>query len=166
MLQVLILRLCAIYACCSRPGEGKDTVKAVDGVDFDVRAGETFGIIGGSGSGKTTLARALVPPSAISAEILHHGLDPATLRGAAFLRTPPRLSDRVSGSPTLQVNPRITIFDNAIEPAEIMRDGSDEFLPQGRFRRAAASVRRASSASPHPHQLSGGQNNASISRGY
>jgi len=36
------------------------TVKAVDGVSFDVRRGETFGIIGESGSGKTTIGRALV----------------------------------------------------------------------------------------------------------
>ena len=36
------------------------TVKAVDGVNFDVRRGETFGIIGESGSGKTTIGRALV----------------------------------------------------------------------------------------------------------
>ena len=56
------------------------TVKAVDGVSFDVRRGETFGIIGESGSGKTTIGRALVfllKPTA--GAILHNGLDPQAL---------------------------------------------------------------------------------------
>jgi ABC-type oligopeptide transport system ATPase subunit len=61
------------------------TVKAVDGVDFDVRRGETFGIIGESGSGKTTIGRALVfllKPSA--GAILHDGLDPLALPRRQF----------------------------------------------------------------------------------
>ena len=61
------------------------TVKAVDGVNFDVRRGETFGIIGESGSGKTTIGRALVfllKPSAGS--ILHDGIDPLALSRAGF----------------------------------------------------------------------------------
>jgi ABC-type oligopeptide transport system ATPase subunit len=66
------------------------TVKAVDGVDFDVRRGETFGIIGESGSGKTTIGRALVfllKPSA--GAILHNGVDPlATTRSSSRTRTP------------------------------------------------------------------------------
>ena len=56
------------------------TVKAVDGVNFDVRRGETFGIIGESGSGKTTIGRALVflqTPTA--GAILHNGIDPQSL---------------------------------------------------------------------------------------
>src|SRR5690606_41961873 len=61
-------------------GDGAETVKAIDGVSFEVRAGETFGIIGESGSGKTTLGRALVSllqPSGGSIEL--DGVDLRTL---------------------------------------------------------------------------------------
>src|SRR5215469_13247357 len=62
---------------------GSDTVKAIDGVDFDVYAGETLGIIGESGSGKTTLGRALVSLiSPSEGQILHDGVDPGSLRGS------------------------------------------------------------------------------------
>src|SRR4026208_2130964 len=69
----------------SQPSDRRATVKAVDGVDFDVRRGETFGIIGESGSGKTTIGRALVflmQPSA--GAILHDGLDPLALPRRQF----------------------------------------------------------------------------------
>ncbi len=75
------------------------TVKAVDGVNFDVRRGETFGIIGESGSGKTTIGRALVfllKPSA--GAILHDGLDPLALSRAAIPEPSPRLPDHLPGS--------------------------------------------------------------------
>ena len=74
------------------------TVKAVDGVNFDVRRGETFGIIGESGSGKTTIGRALVfllKPSA--GAILHNGIDPQTLPRQAVPEPPPRLPDHLPG---------------------------------------------------------------------
>ena len=41
-------------------GRGSGTVKAVDGVSFEVRAGETFAIVGESGCGKSTIARLLL----------------------------------------------------------------------------------------------------------
>src|SRR5207249_6117251 len=58
----------------------RGTLRAIDGVSFDVRRGETFGIIGESGSGKTTVGRALVllqKPTA--GAILHDGRNPMTL---------------------------------------------------------------------------------------
>src|SRR5260370_18254205 len=61
------------------------TVKAVDGVSFDVRRGETFGIIGESGSGKTTTGRPLgflLKPSA--GAILHDGAGPIPLPRQPF----------------------------------------------------------------------------------
>ena len=53
----------------------QQTVKAIDGISFDVMPGETFGVIGASGSGKTTLGRALVgllPPT--EGSILHDSI--------------------------------------------------------------------------------------------
>jgi oligopeptide/dipeptide ABC transporter ATP-binding protein len=137
--------------------QGRDTVKAVDGVDFDVRAGETFGIIGESGSGKTTLARALVSLIApTEGQILHDGLDPATLRGAAF-RAHRRDYQIVFQDPNAALNPRMSILDSVIEPAEIMRDGTDESRRKAGFAVLARVGLPRELASRYPHQLSGGQ---------
>jgi len=137
--------------------DGRGTVKAVDGVDFDVHAGETLGIIGESGSGKTTLGRALVSLVApTEGHILHDGLDPATLHGAAF-RAHRRDYQIVFQDPNAALNPRMTVLGSVIEPAEIMRDGTDE------SRRKAGLALLARVGLPHelsgryPHQLSGGQ---------
>jgi oligopeptide/dipeptide ABC transporter ATP-binding protein len=136
---------------------GKDTVKAVDGVDFDVRTGETFGIIGESGSGKTTLGRALVSLVApTEGRILHDGLDPTTLRGAAF-REHRRDYQIVFQDPNAALNPRMTILDSVIEPAEVVKDGTDESRRKAGFALLARVGLPRELASRYPHQLSGGQ---------
>lgn len=137
--------------------DGRDTVKAIDGMDFDVRTGETFGIIGESGSGKTTLGRALVsllPPT--EGKILHDGTDPANLTTERF-RAHRRDYQIIFQDPNAALNPRMTIIDSIVEPMEIMREGD----AASRRRRGIAMLDRvglsAEAADRYPHQLSGGQ---------
>ncbi|WP_093761201.1 oligopeptide/dipeptide ABC transporter ATP-binding protein [Tardiphaga sp. OK245] len=137
--------------------DGRDTVKAIDGMDFEVRAGETFGIIGESGSGKTTLGRALVsllPPS--HGQILHDGTDPAALGASAF-RKHRRDYQIIFQDPNAALNPRMTIIDSVVEPLEIMGEGDHA----SRHRRGIEVLERvglaAEAADRYPHQLSGGQ---------
>ncbi|SNT63470.1 peptide/nickel transport system ATP-binding protein [Tardiphaga sp. OK246] len=137
--------------------DGRDTVKAIDGMDFEVRAGETFGIIGESGSGKTTLGRALVsllPPS--HGQILHDGTDPAALSTSAF-RKHRRDYQIIFQDPNAALNPRMTIIDSVVEPLEIMGEGDHA----SRHRRGIEVLERvglaAEAADRYPHQLSGGQ---------
>ena len=85
------------------------TVKAVDGVNFDVRRGETFGIIGESGSGKTTIGRTLVfllKPSA--GAILHGGIDPLALPRKKF-QNHRRDYQIIFQDPNAALNPRMEI---------------------------------------------------------
>ena len=133
------------------------TVKAIDGVSFDVFAGETFGIIGESGSGKTTLGRALVSllkPTA--GTIRHAGTDLATL-SAAQLRQERRHYQIVFQDPSAALNPRQTILDSVCEPLEIQGGLSRSerearaIETLGRVGIAAEYARR------YPHMLSGGQ---------
>lgn len=136
---------------------GRDAVRAVDGVDFDVWAGETFGIIGESGSGKTTLGRALVSlitPS--TGRILHDSIDPITLRGGRF-RAHRRDYQIVFQDPNAALNPRMTILDSVIEPLVIAGVDDD----QARRRDGLAMLMRVGLAPEladrYPHQISGGQ---------
>ena len=133
------------------------TVKAVDGVSFDVHAGETFGVIGESGSGKTTLGRALVSLLAPSAgTILHEGVDLATLSRSA-LRERRRNYQIVFQDPNAALNPRQRILDSVCEPLEIA-GGHDR---AARERIALDTLARVGIApeyaARYPHMLSGGQ---------
>ena len=133
------------------------TVKAVDGVDFDVRRGETFGIIGESGSGKTTIGRALVfllKPSA--GAILHNGVDPLALPRRQF-QSHRRDYQIIFQDPNAALNPRMTILSSVLEPLELAREGNRA----ERLRRAREAMDRVGLPQDvgdrYPHQLSGGQ---------
>ncbi|MBK1664432.1 oligopeptide ABC transporter ATP-binding protein OppF [Rhodospirillum rubrum] len=137
---------------------GPLALKAVDGVSFDVAAGETLGIVGESGCGKSTLGRALlqlIPPT--SGEVVWLGRDIAGLRSRA-MRPLRRDLQIIFQDPLASLDPRMTIGDIIAEPlithhpemtAETLRQRvramMDEvgLLPQMLNR--------------YPHEFSGGQ---------
>lgn len=133
------------------------TVKAVDGVSFDIRPGETFGIIGESGSGKTTLGRALAGLlKATDGHIRYQGREPAAL-SKAEQRQIRRDYQIIFQDPHAALNPRMTILQSVMEPMEILRDGD----ARQRQRVAKEALERvglpAEIGKRYPHELSGGQ---------
>ena len=135
---------------------GRETVKAVDGISFDVHAGETFGVIGESGSGKTTLGRALVSliePTA--GRVLHDGVDPRTLGRAAW-RTHRRDWQIVFQDPHASLNPRMRIVDSVAEPLDIA-GGERRANRQAALESLTRVGLAPEVAERYPHQLSGGQ---------
>ncbi|MEU1398025.1 dipeptide ABC transporter ATP-binding protein [Micromonospora zamorensis] len=133
-------------------------VKAVDGVSFGLRAGETLGVVGESGCGKSTLARVLMnleKPTAGS--VVYKGQDTAKLSGAA-LRRLRRQIQLVMQDPYTSLNPRMTVGDLLGEPFEI----HPEVAPKGSRRAKVRELLDLVGLNPehinrYPHQFSGGQ---------
>src|ERR1035437_2336935 len=135
-----------------------DTFTAVDGVSFQVTAGETFAVVGESGCGKTTLARMLlrlIDPD--SGTIKFRGRE-VTAMTTAELRAERRHMQMVFQDPYASLNPRMSIGEIIYEPLAI----HDPQLGRAdRSERSAAILRRVGlpeeSACRYPHEFSGGQ---------
>jgi peptide/nickel transport system ATP-binding protein len=133
------------------------TVHAVDGINYDVRRGSTFGIVGESGSGKTTAALAalrLVPITAGSIKL--DGTEVTTLKGDA-LRGIRRKIQIVFQDPYSSLNPHMRAGAIVREPMELMgvsEPGEREDHVAELFRRVGL---RPEQAALFPHQFSGGQ---------
>jgi oligopeptide transport system ATP-binding protein len=133
-------------------------VKAVDGVSFDLTAGETLGVVGESGCGKSTLAQVLMrleEPTAGSA--LFEGRNIFEMRGAE-LRRLRRNIQIVLQDPYTSLNPRMTVGDIVGEPFEI----HSEVAPKGSRREKVRELLDVVGLNPehinrYPHQFSGGQ---------
>jgi peptide/nickel transport system ATP-binding protein len=133
-------------------------VRAVDGVSFDLAAGETLGLVGESGSGKSTLARTLLRlerPSGGSA--CYRGRDLFTLSPAALLEVRRRIQI-VFQDPYASLNPRMTVAQIIAEPWSIHHD----ILPKSRWRARVGQLLEQVGMAPeharrYPHQFSGGQ---------
>lgn len=137
--------------------DGTETVKAVDGVDFDIAAGETFGIIGESGSGKTTIGRALaglLQPT--QGDILYEGDDLGKLSRKDFRQRRQRYQI-IFQDPNAALNPRMTILDSLLEPMIIRGELSKAEMRERAFHSLDRAGLRPEIASRYPHQLSGGQ---------
>ncbi|GLW26090.1 MULTISPECIES: ABC transporter ATP-binding protein [Microbispora] len=133
-------------------------IKAVDGVSFDLRKGETLGVVGESGCGKSTLAKllmALERPTSGSVRI--NGRDITTARGAELKRMR-RNIQMVMQDPYTSLNPRMTVGDIVGEPFEIHSD----VAPKGGRRQRVQELLEVVGLNPdhinrYPHQFSGGQ---------
>lgn len=139
------------------PLKGGKTVKAVDGVSFQIRAGETLGIIGESGSGKSTVGRALVGLLSPTDGTLRYGeTDIAALSTSEYKKLR-RNYQIIFQDPHAALNPRMTILQSLVEPMEIQKEGTKE----SRRKTALEALERAGLAPEiamrYPHELSGGQ---------
>ncbi|MGA5311973.1 ABC transporter ATP-binding protein [Micromonospora taraxaci] len=133
-------------------------VKAVDGVSFELRRGETLGVVGESGCGKSTLARLLMrleTPTSGSATLEGRDLFKAS---GGELRRVRRNMQMVMQDPYTSLNPRMTVGDIIGEPFEIHPDAA----PKGSKQRRVQELLDLVGLNPehinrYPHQFSGGQ---------
>jgi len=135
----------------------QDWVRAVDGVSFDVRAGETLALVGESGCGKTTAARSvlrLIEPTA--GQVRFDGKDLASYSGAE-LRKLRRQMQIIFQDPYSSLNPRMTVGNIIGEPLRV--HGIASGRERDRRVEELLEVVGLSAAYRHryPHEFSGGQ---------
>jgi len=135
------------------------SLKAVDGVSFDVYPGETLGIVGESGSGKSTIGRAvlqLIKPTAGRVAWLGKNIAGNTRRQMQPFRREMKI---VFQDPLASLNPRMTAGDIIAEPLDTFEPG---LAPAERKRRVQEIMDKVGllplMINRYPHEFSGGQN--------
>lgn len=134
------------------------SVKAVDGISFDIPRGTTLGLVGESGSGKTTAGRAilkLIEPT--SGSVRFEGQDIAPVKGRQLRELRKRMQI-VFQDPAGALNPRMRVGDIVGEPLRVHRMLSS---PEAIRQRVAQVLDRCgmppAAADRYPHEFSGGQ---------
>ena len=134
-------------------------LRAVDGVSFAVRQGETLGVVGESGSGKSTLARALIrlaPVDAGAVTLLGRDI---THADAAEIQAARKDLQIVFQDPLASLDPRMTIGSSIAEPLVAFGPGLSRAEREAEVRAMMQTVELDPGLiNRYPHELSGGQN--------
>ena len=133
-------------------------LRAVDGVGFDLAAGETLGIVGESGCGKSTLAKCLARLEEPTAGQVHFNGRNFLSLGIEELRQTRRDVQFIFQDPYASLNPRLTVVQIISETWRVFPD----MLPRRAWRDRAMELIRLVGLSDadldrYPHQFSGGQ---------
>ncbi len=136
-----------------RRGLARSVVRAVDGVDLEIRRGRTLGVVGESGCGKTTLGRALVAlvrPTSGTIEIDGHPIDHRSGRHR-------RAVQMIFQDPFSAMNPGMRIGDVIAEPLRIHRIAEPDAIKERVAELLDQVGLPADTARRYPHEFSGGQ---------
>ena len=131
-------------------------LKAVDDVSFDIRKGETLGLVGESGCGKTTVGRTILhlyKPT--EGEIWFDG---EKIESKEALKSFRRRAQMVFQDPYSSLNPRLTVADIVAEPIDVHKLCADKKEREERIRELMTTVGlNTEHATRYPHEFSGGQ---------
>jgi peptide/nickel transport system ATP-binding protein len=133
-------------------------VYAVDGVDLQIRRGETYGLVGESGCGKSTLGKAILNlERPTEGSVLFDGADIADLRGEELRRKRQDLQ-MVFQDPMSSLDPRQSVESLLLEGMRAHGLASDKAATHARLRELLDAVGLPPQAlSKYPHEFSGGQ---------
>ena len=151
-------KILEIKDLCMEFQDGKQTVKAVNHVSFDVYKGENFGLVAESGCGKTTLGRTLIrlyDPT--SGEILFNGKNISGKLNRADRDYVTRNLAMIFQDPISSLNPRMTVQEIIEEGLKTRGEKDKEVL-----RKAVSDILKKVGLLPehgtrYPHEFSGGQ---------
>jgi len=131
--------------------------RAVDGVSFEVRAGETLGLVGESGCGKTTVGRSVLRLVPITGgRVLFDGKD-VFAQPPGALRALRRRMQMIFQDPAGSLNPRMRVGRIVGEPLEVHGLARGEALRAQVARLLERCGLRVSDMDRYPHEFSGGQ---------
>ena len=133
-------------------------VKAVDGVSFFIRRGETLGLVGESGCGKTTTGRCIIRlENPTDGKIVFHGQDLTELSQKQLIEARQKIQI-IFQDPYSSLNPRMTIGDIIGEPMQVHGIIPDPVKRNNRVRELLTVCGlEVGFADRYPHEMSGGQ---------
>ena len=132
-------------------------LKAVDGISFDIKRGETLGLVGESGCGKTTTGRCIIQLyKATKGEVFYDGKDLGKLSGRK-MKSMRRNVQMIFEDPNTSLDPRMTVEEILAEPLQV-----HNLVKGNEYQKEVADLLKMVGLEPymsvrHPTEFSGGQ---------